>query len=86
MREGWVGELQAVRPLCIRELPGKASKSSLLGCGKRREGALVTSFHTKALEKYGHSPSTLGDLIISPVAHPLHGLQPCHGEGACVTQ
>lgn len=53
MREGWVGELQAVRPLCIRELPGKASQSSLLGCGKRREGVLVTSFHTKALEKYG---------------------------------
>ena len=42
MREGWVGELPVVRPLCIRGLPGKASQSSLLGCGKRREGALVT--------------------------------------------
>lgn len=66
MREGWVGELQAVRPLCIRELPGKASQSSLLGCGKGREGVLVTSFHTKALEKYGPSPSTLGDLTYFP--------------------
>lgn len=74
MREGWVGELQAVRPLYIRRLPGKASQSSLLGCGKRREGALVISFHTKPLEKYGPSPSSLGDLIISPVAHPFHGL------------